>query len=59
MKIIRHETESYYLEEHVISDQRRPPIITLSEYRAKRGITDWNEAEFYHPEQSSQANALA
>lgn len=45
MKIIRHETESYYLEEHVISDQRRPPIITLPEYRAAHGIMTWNEEE--------------
>ncbi|MCK6630651.1 MAG: glucosyl-3-phosphoglycerate synthase [Anaerolineae bacterium] len=45
MKIIRRETESYYLEEHVISDQRRPPIITLPEYRAAHGIMTWNEEE--------------
>jgi glucosyl-3-phosphoglycerate synthase len=59
MKIIRYETDSYRLEEHVISDQRRPPIITLPEYRAEHGITDWNEAEFQANKQVSSATKLS
>jgi glucosyl-3-phosphoglycerate synthase len=43
MKIIRYEMDSYKLEEYAISDQRRPPLITLPEYRAKRGIVNWND----------------
>lgn len=43
MKIIRYEPNRYNLEEHAISDQLRPPMITLPEYRAKFGITDWEE----------------
>ncbi len=56
MKIIRYATDSYTLEEHPISDQRRPPIITIPEYRARHGITDWDETEIdwqedYDPEE--------
>jgi glucosyl-3-phosphoglycerate synthase len=59
MKIIRYETDSYRLEEHVISDQRRPPIITLPEYRAGHGITNWNEAEFQANEQVGSVTTLS
>ncbi len=45
MKIIRYESGHYYLEEVAISDQRRPPIITLPEYRQRFGITDWEDDE--------------
>ena len=45
MKVIRHEQASFYLAEHTIHDHRRPPIITIPEYRARHGITDWNETE--------------
>jgi glucosyl-3-phosphoglycerate synthase len=45
MKIIRSEHDSFYLEERAISDQRRPPIITIPEYRARHGITAWPEDE--------------
>jgi glucosyl-3-phosphoglycerate synthase len=45
MKIIRYEADSYHLAEHAISDQRRPPIISLSEYRAKRDIANWDAGE--------------
>ena len=43
MKIIRHEMDSYKLEEYAISDQRRPPMITLPEYQAKRHIVNWKD----------------
>ena len=46
MKIIRYEQNSFSLQEHAISDRRRPPIITLPEYRQRHGITDWNPDEF-------------
>ncbi len=45
MKIIRSDIGSYYLEERAISDQRRPPIITLPEYRATHGLTHWQEKD--------------
>jgi glucosyl-3-phosphoglycerate synthase len=35
MKIIRYGMESYFLEEHPISDTLRPPMATLPEYQAK------------------------
>jgi nucleotide-binding universal stress UspA family protein len=38
MKIIRYDQECFSLQEHAISDQRRPPIITLPEYRKRHGI---------------------
>lgn len=59
MKIIRHETDSYYLEELVISDQRRPPIITLPEYRAEHTVNDGLEEEFLHPEANNKESAVA
>ncbi len=56
MKIIRYELDTYTLEERPISDQRRQPIITLPEYRARHSIADWDETEFdwqedYDPEE--------
>lgn len=45
MKIIRYEPDRFNLEEHAISDQQRPPIITLPEYRRRHGITSWDPAE--------------
>jgi glucosyl-3-phosphoglycerate synthase len=45
MKIIRYSVDSYSLEEHVIYDHSRPPIITIPEYRAKFGLSDWDETE--------------
>lgn len=45
MKIIRHERDTYTLEERPISDQLRPPIITIPEYRARHNVTDWDEME--------------
>jgi glucosyl-3-phosphoglycerate synthase len=59
MKIIRSDTESYYLEEHAISDQRRPPIITVPEYRAQHGISAWSEAESRpHNQETKEETAL-
>lgn len=46
MKIIRHEMDGYSLEEHPISDQRRQPIITIPEYRARHNITNWSGVDF-------------
>ena len=43
MKIIRYEMDTYSLEERPISDQLRPPIITIPEYRARHHVTDWQE----------------
>jgi glucosyl-3-phosphoglycerate synthase len=43
MKIIHYEMDTYKLEEYAISDQRRPPLITLPEYRAKCGIINWKD----------------
>ena len=43
MKIIRYEMDTYMLEERPISDQLRPPIITIPEYRARHNITRWPE----------------
>jgi glucosyl-3-phosphoglycerate synthase len=45
MKIIRYESDAYRLEEHPISDQLRPPILTIPEYRARHNITEWDERE--------------
>jgi glucosyl-3-phosphoglycerate synthase len=41
MKIIRYDQEAFHLEERAISDQRRPPIITLPEYRERHAVSDW------------------
>ena len=46
MKIIRYQMDTYTLEERPISDQRRPPIITLPEYRARHNVEGWREIEF-------------
>jgi len=35
MKIIRYERDAYYLDERVIFDECRPPMITLPEYQAR------------------------
>ncbi|MBI1879750.1 MAG: glucosyl-3-phosphoglycerate synthase [Chloroflexi bacterium] len=59
MKIIRHEAASYYLEELVISDQCRPPIITIPEYRAEHGITDWPEEELPRQQQDNNKESAA
>lgn len=45
MKIIRYEMDAYTLEEHPISDQRRPPIVTLPEYRAQHNVDDWGDVD--------------
>ncbi len=45
MKIIRYGPGRYFLEEVAISDHRRPPIITLPEYRERFGITDREEPD--------------
>jgi glucosyl-3-phosphoglycerate synthase len=47
MKNIGYSKGAYFLEEHPISDARRPPIIQLAEYREKQGITDprWREQQ--------------
>lgn len=45
MKIIRYEQDGYSLEERLISDQRRRPIITIPEYRGRHNVTDWNELD--------------
>lgn len=54
MKIIRYEPDRFNLEELAISDQRRPPIITLPEYREQRGITDWDPGELDWPDQKAR-----
>lgn len=46
MKIIRHEMDGYSLEEHPISDQRRQPIVTIPEYRARHNISNWSGVDF-------------
>ena len=45
IKNIGYDKGAYFLEEHPISDVRRPPIIQLAEYREKHGITNvrWRE----------------
>lgn len=45
MKIIRYDQECFSLQEHAISDQRRPPIATLPEYRERHGIAEAGQAE--------------
>lgn len=51
IKIIRHDQETYNIEEYPISDQLRPAIISLPEYREKFGITDWEGPDFDHHQQ--------
>jgi glucosyl-3-phosphoglycerate synthase len=46
MKIIRYEPDQFSLMEHAITDQQRPPIIVLPEYRKKHGIIGWKPEEF-------------
>lgn len=53
MKIIRYEPGRFSLEEHAISDQRRPPLITLPEYRQRHGITDWGPEEATREEEEA------
>ncbi len=45
IKIIRYEPTDFYLEEYAISDQRRPPIMTLPEYRRRYDVPDWHTAQ--------------
>lgn len=45
MKIIRYDQDAFHLEERAISDQRRPPIITIPEYRAQHALNDWPEQD--------------
>ena len=40
MKLIRHEASRFFLEVAEIAERERPPIISLREYRAARGIRD-------------------
>lgn len=58
MKIIRYEMDTYTLEEHPISDQRRPPMINIPEYRAKFGITDWSPEKMGLPDQETLEEKL-
>lgn len=54
MKIIRYDIDTYALDEHPISDHRRRPIITLPEYRARHGITAWDETEINWQEEEEE-----
>ena len=45
MKVIRYNMNAYFLEEHPISDARRPPISQLPEYCERFGIDGGNESE--------------
>ncbi|MDX1435732.1 MAG: glucosyl-3-phosphoglycerate synthase [Anaerolineales bacterium] len=38
MKTVKHEAESYYLEVEQIAELERPPMITIPEYRERRGL---------------------
>jgi glucosyl-3-phosphoglycerate synthase len=40
MKLIRHEASQFFLEVAEIAERERPPIVSLREYRAARGIRD-------------------
>ena len=40
MNLIRYEPNRYYLETVEIIERERPPMITLPEYRAKRGLSE-------------------
>ncbi len=59
MKIIRNDINAYSLEEHVIYDHSRPPIITIPEYRTKFGINDWHEDEVVVQTQQAKESAPA
>ncbi len=39
MKLIRYEPRHYFLEVEEIRDRERPPMITIPEYRARRGLS--------------------
>jgi glycosyltransferase involved in cell wall biosynthesis/nucleotide-binding universal stress UspA family protein len=58
MKIIRYERDAYRLEERPISDQLRPPIITIPEYRARHDVSDWDEADSAWLEEASYEEEL-
>ncbi|MBA3533925.1 MAG: glucosyl-3-phosphoglycerate synthase [Ardenticatenales bacterium] len=44
MKIIRYEPQHFSLQEQAISDQKRPPIVTLPEYRAQHDLPEAGNA---------------
>jgi glucosyl-3-phosphoglycerate synthase len=43
MKLIRYEPRRFYLEVEEIGDRERPPMITIPEYRQKRGLPPLEE----------------
>ncbi len=43
MKLIRYEPRRFYLEVEEIGDRERPPMITIPEYRQKRGLSPLEE----------------
>jgi nucleotide-binding universal stress UspA family protein len=43
MKLIRYEPRRFYLEVEQIGDRERPPMITIPEYRQKRGLPPLEE----------------
>ena len=43
MKLIRYEPRRFYLEVEEIGDRERPPMITIPEYRQKRGLLPLEE----------------
>jgi glucosyl-3-phosphoglycerate synthase len=43
MKLIRYEPRRFYLEVEQIGDLERPPMITIPEYRQKRGLPPLEE----------------
>jgi nucleotide-binding universal stress UspA family protein len=45
MKLIRYEPRRFYLEVEQIGDLERPPMITISEYRQKRGLPPLEEED--------------
>lgn len=45
MKLIRYEPRRFYLEIEEIGDRERPPMITIPEYRQKRGLPPLEEAD--------------
>ena len=38
MKIVRHETDRYYLDLEQIADRERPPMASIAEYRQRHGL---------------------
>ncbi|MDQ7030881.1 MAG: glucosyl-3-phosphoglycerate synthase [Ardenticatenia bacterium] len=59
MKIIRYGPGRYFLEEVAISDHRRPPIITLPEYRERFNITRWEGPDHLEAFDSPNQEELA